>query len=173
MPSVPVLNIVEVALMRVTFALNVLVPPQMLLVVVPNASETALANRDNGYAKERGFSKSVPAIAVWIEPALFPFRRPVSVVDPVPPNATESVDDAERMPLINCASPVPPVESVSAPAVSEPIVPMLEKRLVDDARVAKKFVEVAFTSVTFPLKVFEPAYVLFEYVFGIVVEPLT
>jgi hypothetical protein len=77
----------------------------------------------------------VPATAVATTPVPLPFKSPVRVVDPVPPLETLSAFPSER--------------DVKAA--------LREKRFVEDAVVAKKFVEVAFERVVFPVTPRVPA----------------
>jgi len=76
-----------------------------------------------------------------------------SAVSAVPP------DPKSKEPSATEVSPVPPfptvsaVPSVSEPAVSVPMLPLVEKRSVVDATVAKKFVVVAFVKSELPVRV--------------------
>jgi hypothetical protein len=58
---------------------------------------------------------------------------------------------------------------VNAPAIKEPMFAMFEYRLLDDAVPVNEVVDVALAAVTF-WKSLVPVNVLFEYVFGTVVE---
>lgn len=113
-----------------------------------------------------------------IAPVPLPWRRPVSVVAPVPPFATVSALPRVRVPIVaNCEKRfvddavvekklvVVPAVSESVPAVSTPRFAFVENRFVDEAVVEKKLVVVALVKsmfakfdspVTFKVPVWSP-----------------
>ena len=103
------------------------------------------------------------------------------VVCPVPPFPTARVPDktlidgevvAEIRPFVAWRKPVSELASVVFPLTfNEPKLAALAKRLVDDAVVEKKFVEVAFVRLTFvPNRFVEVEFVRLEFVAKRLVE---
>jgi len=70
-------------------------------------------------------------VALRSEPVPLPTRSPESVVEPVPPKPTESVEVADTMPLVACSTPLKP------PTVSEltlVVAKVLEPKLANPPR---------------------------------------
>ena len=70
-------------------------------------------------------------VAVKSEPVPLPTRRPVSVVEPVPPNWAERVEVADTIPFVACNVPFRPV-TVSALTVV--VASVLEPKLAKPPR---------------------------------------
>ena len=88
-----------------------------------------------------------PLVNVWRDVQVLASESSVALV-------TRQVPETEKHPAVRLI-PLPAVV-VPRPRVRDPKDAFAEKRLVDEAVVEKKLVEVAFVSVTLPVKVLVP-----------------